>query len=137
MEPKDQKEKQLPLEACLLIYDEQCRLCLSVKNDLERRGVSQTRTGVRFVAYRSEAAGIDLGRRYRLGRPETAFFVQPSGKILQGFDGFSPLLPHLPGGMLVQWGLRLGTVRQLAEWGYRLIACDRYRWFGVAQPTRR
>lgn len=61
MEPKDQKEKPLPLEACLLIYDEACRLCMSVKHDLERRGISQIRTGIRFVAYQSEAARTALG----------------------------------------------------------------------------
>ncbi len=104
MEPKDQKEKPLSLEACLLIYDEECRLCMSVKHDLERRGISQTRTGIRFVAYQSEAARTALGQRYRLGRPETVFFIQPSGKILQRLDAFSPLLPHLPGGTLMQWG---------------------------------
>ena len=107
------------------------------KNDFERRGISQTRTGIRFVAYQSEAARTALGERYRLGRPETAFFIQPSGKILQGLDAFSPLLPHLPDGTLMQWGLRIGRVRQLAGWGYRLIARYRYRWFGVVQPARR
>ena len=54
--------------------------------------------------YQSEAARTALGQRYRLGRPETAFFIQPSGKILQGLDAFSPLLPHLPGGTLMQSG---------------------------------
>jgi len=124
-------------QICLLIYDGECRLCVSTKLALERRGVDHTRTGIRFVAYQSEAARIALGQRYRVDRPEAAFFIQPSGKVLQGLDAFSPLLPHLPGGMLVQWGLRIGTVRQLAEWGYRLIARYRYRWFGVAQPARR
>ena len=139
MEPKDQKEKPLSLEACLLIYDEECRLCMSVKHDLERRGISQTRTGIRFVAYQSEAARTVtvIGHRYRLGRPQTAFLIQPSGKILQALDAFSLLLPHLPGGTLMQWGLRIGRVRQLAGWGHRLIARYRYRWFGVAQPARR
>ena len=107
MEPKGRKEKQLPLEACLLIYDEEYRLCMLVRNDLERRGVSQTRTGIRFIAYQSEAARAALGQRYRLSRPETAFSIQPSGKILRGLDAFSPLLPHLPGGMLMQRGYGL------------------------------
>ncbi|MBS0149740.1 MAG: DUF393 domain-containing protein [Nitrospira sp.] len=57
--------------------------------------------------------------------------------MLQGLDAFFPLLPHLSGGMLAQWGIRIGRVRQLAEWAYRPIARYRYRWFGVAQPTRR
>ncbi len=67
---------------------------------LERRGVDQTITGIRFLAYQSEAARIAVGQQYRPGRPEAAFFVQPSGKILQGLDEFSPLLPHLSRGRL-------------------------------------
>ncbi|MBX3350034.1 MAG: hypothetical protein KF747_15015 [Nitrospira sp.] len=113
MEPKDQEEKRLPLQACLLICDGDCRFCVSVKMGLERRGVDQTTTGIRFVAYQSEAARIAVGQQYRPGRPEAAFFVQPSGKILQGPDAFSPLLPHLRGGTLVQWGLRFGTVQPI------------------------
>ena len=34
MEPKDQKEQPVSLEVCLLIYDEECRLCISVKMTL-------------------------------------------------------------------------------------------------------
>lgn len=102
----------------------------------ERRGVDQTTTSVRFVAYQSEAARIAVGQQYRPGCPEAAFFVQPSGKILQGLDAFSSLLPHLSGGTLVQLGLGFGAVRQLAEGGYRLMARYRYRWFGTVQLVR-
>lgn len=115
MDSKDQAERLLSIQACLLIYDEECRLCVSAKMAVERRGVDQAGTGIRFVAYQSEAARIALGQRYRLGRPETAFFIQPSGRVLQGLDALSPVFPHLPGGMLVLWGLRFGSVRQLAD----------------------
>lgn len=136
MELKDQEERSLPMQTCLLIYDGECRLCVSTKRALERRGVNHTRTGIRFVAYQSEAARIALGERYRVDRPDTAFFIQPSGKILQGLDAFSPLLPYLPGGTLVLWGLRIGMVRRLAERGYRLLARYRYQWFGAVPPIR-
>jgi predicted DCC family thiol-disulfide oxidoreductase YuxK len=136
MELMDQGERRLSRQACLLVYDGECRLCVSTKMALERRGVDQARTGVKFVAYQSEMARIALGQRYRLGRPETAFFVQPSGEVLHGLDAFPPVLPHLPGGTLVLWGLRLRIAHQLVEWGYRLLARHRYQWFGIAQPTR-
>jgi len=136
VESKDQEKRLVQTQTCLLIYDGECRLCVSTKMALERRGVNHTRTGIRFVAYRSEAARIALGQRYHLGRPEAAFFVQPSGKVLRGLDAFSPVLPHLPGGTLVLWGVRLGIVRRLAEWGYRLLARRRYRWLGAPSSTR-
>ncbi len=136
MDPKDQEERALPARDCFLIYDGECRLCMSVKMRLERRGIDQTKTGIRFVAYQSEAAKIALGQRYCLDRPETAFFIQPTGKILEGLDAFSPVLPYLPGGRMALQGLRLGMVRQLAGWGYCLLARHRYRWFGVAQSLR-
>lgn len=80
---------------------------------LERRGVDQATTSIRLLAYQSEAARIAVGQQYRPGRPEAAFLVQPSGKILQGLDAFSFLLPYLSGEMLVQLGLRFGTVQPI------------------------
>lgn len=78
-----------------------CRLCVSAKMARERRGVDQARTAIRFIPYQNEAAKRALGQRYHLDRPETAFFIQSSGKVLQGIDAFSPVLPDLPGGRLV------------------------------------
>ena len=136
MESKNKEGRLLPPQACLLIYDGECRLCVSVKMALEQREVNPTRTGIQFVAYQSKAARIALGQRYRSGRPETAFFIQPSGKVLQGLAAFFPILPYIWGGRLVLWGLRFHMVRQLAEWGYRFMARHRYRWFGVAQSIK-
>lgn len=75
MELKDKERKSLPPQACLLIDDGGCRLCVSAKAVVERRGVDPARTGVKFVAYQSETARIALGQRDRLGQPETALFV--------------------------------------------------------------
>jgi predicted DCC family thiol-disulfide oxidoreductase YuxK len=61
MEPKDQEEQRLPMQACLLIYDGNCRFCVSVKVGLERRGVDQITTGIGFDAYQSEVARIAGG----------------------------------------------------------------------------
>ncbi|MBX3326327.1 MAG: DUF393 domain-containing protein, partial [Nitrospira sp.] len=98
MESKNKEGRLLPPQACLLIYDGECRLCVSVKMALEQREVNPTRTGIQFVAYQSKAARVALGQRYRCGRPETAFFIQPSGKVLQGLAAFSPILPYIGGG---------------------------------------
>jgi predicted DCC family thiol-disulfide oxidoreductase YuxK len=126
-------EGQLSRQACVLLYDGECRLCVSTKAKLEQLRSGRTGIGVRFLAYQSEEARRLLGCNYRPGRPEEAFMIQPSGKVLRGLDAFIPFLPHLFGGKLVLWVLRLTGVRQLAEWGYRMVARHRYRWFGVAK----
>jgi predicted DCC family thiol-disulfide oxidoreductase YuxK len=117
MEFKEQIEGQLSTQVCLLIYDGECRLCVSTKQKLEEVGVGQAESDVRFLAYQSEASKRILGSNYRPGRPETAFLIRPSGKVLQGLDAFLPLVPNLPGGKLLLWWLRFPSAKRLAEWG--------------------
>jgi predicted DCC family thiol-disulfide oxidoreductase YuxK len=120
--------------ACLLIYDGECRLCVSTKQKLEQAGVGQAGSDVRFLPYQSDEAKRVLGQKYRLGRPDMAFLVRPSGDVCQGLDAFLPLVPNLPGGRLLLWSLRIPLAKRLAEWGYRMIARHRYRFFGEARP---
>lgn len=116
----------------ILIYDGQCRLCVTAKEGLERLGRQED---VRFVPYQSEEAACRLGREYRPGRPDVAFLVDPDGKIRRGLDAFLPLLPGLKGGRLLQGLLWVPFMRPLAYLAYRLIARYRYRWFGQVQPA--
>jgi predicted DCC family thiol-disulfide oxidoreductase YuxK len=132
-----QIEGRLSTQVCLLIYDEECRLCVSTKQKLEKAGVGHTESDVRFLAYQSEAAKRMLGENYRSGRPEMAFLIRPSGEVLKGIDAFLPLIPHLPGGKLLLWCFRFPSAKRLAEWGYRMVARHRYRWFGEAKPASR
>jgi predicted DCC family thiol-disulfide oxidoreductase YuxK len=124
---------QLPRQTSLLLYDGECRLCVATKGKLEQLAAGQAGMGIRFLAYQSEEAKSALGQDYHPGCPGTAFLIQPSGKVLHGLDAFLPFVPSLPGGRLVLWVLRLAVVRQLAEWGYRLVARRRYRWFGATK----
>jgi len=123
-------------QACLLIYDGECRLCVSTKQALERAGVGQTGSDIRFLPYLSDEAKRVLGESYRLGRPDMAFLIQPSGEIRRGLDAFLPLVPSLPGGRFLLWSLRIPLVRSFAVWGYQVIARHRYRLFGVAPRSR-
>lgn len=128
---------QRPGQACLLIYDGECRLCVTTKRKLEQAGVGQSGSEVRFLSYQSDEAKRVLGGQYRPGRPDMAFLVQPSGEVYQGLDAFLPLAPSLPGGQLLLWCLRSALARRLAEWAYRQIARHRYRVFGAVPSSRK
>lgn len=110
-----------------LIYDDQCRLCVTAKEGLERVGEG---TEVRFVPYQSEEAARRLGADYKPGRPDAAFLVEGDGTISRGLDAFLPLVPGLRGGRVLHAILKAPLIRPLAELAYRLIARHRYKLFG-------
>jgi predicted DCC family thiol-disulfide oxidoreductase YuxK len=111
----------------ILIYDDQCRLCVSAKEGLERIGEDKD---VRFVPYQSEEAASRLGTEYTPGRPCVAFLVERDGTIRRGLDAFLPLVPGLRGGRVLHAILKVPLIRPLAYLAYRLIARYRYKWFG-------
>ena len=112
----------------MLIYDGQCRLCVTAKKTLERQTAG---SDVRFVPYQSEEAIRCLGKDYQPGRPDVAFLVEPDGTIRKGLDAFVPLLPGLRGGWLLLALWRMPILRPIAYVLYRVIARYRYRWFGT------
>jgi len=116
----------------ILIYDGQCRLCVTAKDALERRDEG---TGVRWVAYQSEEAARCLGEEHQPGRPEAAFLVEPDGTITRGLDAFLSLLPGLRGGWLLLALWKIPPLRPLAYLLYRVIARYRYRWFGTVTTS--
>lgn len=120
----------LPATERTLIYDGQCRLCVTAKEGLERLGEN---SGVRFVPYQSEEAACRLGGDYKPGRPDVAFLVEPDGTVKRGLDAFLPLLPGLRGGRVLHAILRIPLIRPIADLIYRLVARYRYQWFGSVQ----
>lgn len=112
----------------ILIYDDQCRLCVTAREGLARLGLEQD---VRFVPYRSEEAASRLGADYRPGRPDVAFLVEGDGTISRGLDAFLPLVPGLRGGRVLHAILKAPLIRPLAALAYRLIARYRYKLFGA------
>ena len=113
----------------ILIYDSQCRLCVTAKNGIERLGDLQD---FQWVPYQSEDAARCLGKDYQPGRPDAAFLVEADGTVTKGLDAFVPLLPGLRGGWLLLALWRIPPLRPLAHLLYRVIAKNRYRWFGSA-----
>ena len=111
----------------VLIYDAQCRLCVTAKEGVEQLGKSPD---VRWVPYQSDEAVRRLGVEYRAGRPDAAVLVEQDGTMKKGLDAFLPLLPGLRGGRMLQALMRVPLMSPLAYLIYRLIARYRYRWFG-------
>lgn len=116
----------------ILIYDGQCRLCVTAKNGIERLGAPQD---VRFVPYHSDEAARCLGNNYQPGRPDAAFLVEDDGTIKTGLDAFVPLLPGLRGGWVLLAFWRVPLLRPLAYALYRVVARYRYQWFGAATTS--
>ena len=116
----------------ILIYDDQCRLCVTAKETLERRADGGD---VRFVPYQSEEAAQCLGSYYTSGRPDAAFLVEGDGTIKKGLDAFVPLLPGLRGGWFLLMLWRAPLLRPLACALYRLVARYRYQWFGAVTTS--
>jgi len=111
----------------ILIYDDQCRLCVTAREGLARLGPEQD---VRFVPYRSEEAASRLGADYKPGRPDVAFLVEGDGTISRGLDAFLPLVPGLRGGRALHAILKAPLLRPLTYLAYRLVARHRYKLFG-------
>ncbi|WP_447986707.1 thiol-disulfide oxidoreductase DCC family protein [Nitrospira sp. Nam74] len=126
-QPSAQHDRQRGESERLLIYDAQCRLCVTAKEGVERLGND---LNVRWVPYQSDEARDRLGAQYRAGRPDVAFLVDRDGTIKKGLDAFLPLLPGLRGGRMLQALMRIPFLRPLAYLIYRAIARYRYRWFG-------
>jgi len=117
-------------EACLLVYDGQCRLCVTAKNGLERLKTHADVTPVRMVPYQSEEAKQALGESYQPGRPNAAFLVSPNGEIARGLNAFLALLPGLKGGRVLSVVLSLPLVKPFGYLLYWFVARYRYAVFG-------
>src|SRR5262245_947820 len=117
--------------ACLLVYDGQCRLCVTAKQGIERLETRKDATPIRMVPYQSEEAKQALGESYRPGRPNVAFLVRPNGDIAHGLDAFLALLPGLKGGRVLSALLSLPLVKPFGYLLYWVIARYRYSIFGT------
>ena len=117
-------------QACLLVYDGQCRLCVTAKKGLERLETHADATPVRMVPYQSEEAKQALGESYQPGRPNAAFLVRPNGQIARGLDAFLALLPGLKGGRVLSVFLSLPPVKPFGYLLYWFVGRYRYAVFG-------
>jgi predicted DCC family thiol-disulfide oxidoreductase YuxK len=85
-------------QACLLIYDGHCRLCVTAKKGLERLETHADASPIRMVPYQSEEAKLALGESYRPGRPNAAFLSVLTGRLPMGLMPFWPSCQASRGG---------------------------------------
>jgi len=124
-------------QACLLVYDGECRFCVTAKEGFERLETHDADAiPIRMVPYQSEEAQQALGESYRLGRPNVAFLVRPNGEIARGLDAFLALLPGLKGGRVLSVLLSLPLVKPLGYLLYWFVARYRYSIFGKVPLAR-
>jgi predicted DCC family thiol-disulfide oxidoreductase YuxK len=118
-------------QTCLLVYDGECRFCVTAKEGFERLETHDADAiPIRMVPYQSEEAQQALGESYRPGRPNVAFLVRPNGEIARGLDAFLALLPGLKGGRVLSVLLSLPLVKPLGYLLYWFVARYRYSIFG-------
>jgi predicted DCC family thiol-disulfide oxidoreductase YuxK len=117
-------------QVCLLVYDGECRLCVTAKKGLEQLETHSGAIPVRMVPYQSEEAKQALGETYRPGRPNVAFLVRPNGEMARGLDAFLALLPGLKGGRALSVLLSLPLVKPFGYLLYWFVARYRYAVFG-------
>jgi predicted DCC family thiol-disulfide oxidoreductase YuxK len=115
---------------CLLVYDGQCRLCVTAKKGIERLRAHADATAPWMIPYQSEEARKVLGEHYRPGRPNVAFLVRPNGEIALGLDAFLALLPGFKGGRLLSVLFSLPLVKPFGYLLYWFVARYRYSIFG-------
>ncbi len=116
----------------VLLYDGVCGLCNRMVQFVLRRDPA----GVfRFASLQSQLAASIL-TRYRLDARDldtvyvVANYEQPDEQLLSRSDAVIFILQHM-GGALRWTGRFLRVVPQpLREWGYRVVARNRYRVFG-------
>lgn len=105
-----------------VLYDAHCRLCLASRSRLERWATADR---LRFVPIQDpEAPALAPGKSASDLQGE--MHVVEDGRVYGGADGWFHILRLAP--LELAW-LRAAP-RSLATAAYRLIARNRYRWFG-------
>ncbi len=113
----------------ILIYDAACRLCVSSKRVIERWDKKRR---IRFLPFQSDEAKKLAPDLAPLDCMDAMRLVDRHGAVASGVDAFRGMLPYLPMGGIIAFWFRLPGVLPLAVWFYRIIAKNRYHWFGRA-----
>lgn len=113
----------------VLIYDAECRLCVSSKKWVERW---DRRRRISFLPFQTAEAKEQLPDLAGMACMDAMRFIDAQGKITSGVDAFRRMLPLLPFGRPLSLLFYLPGVPLLAAVIYRHVAENRYRWFGRA-----
>jgi predicted DCC family thiol-disulfide oxidoreductase YuxK len=109
-----------------LIYDAECRLCVSSKDWIEQWNTKQR---IRFLPFQSDEAKRLLPELRSMD--EMRLVCPKEGVTSSGVDAFYGMLPYLQMGWVIAVFFRLPGVYRLVVFLYGIIARHRYRWFGA------
>jgi predicted DCC family thiol-disulfide oxidoreductase YuxK len=114
-----------------VVYDADCGVCWATVRVVARMDAHRRLLWIPSADAAALPAGIDPGLF-----AATIVVVDPAtGRQWTRADGFAEIFRALPLGGLWSWPMRLPGVRQAANWGYDLFACNRTRisaFFGLA-----
>ncbi len=125
MKPPDAQNRAWPV----LIYDAECRICVASKKWIERW---DRKRQIRFLPFQSEEAKKWIPEMASLECLDAMRLINCQRTVLSGIDAFRGMLPYLPLGKIIAVLFYLPGIPRWAEWAYRILAKNRYRWFGPA-----
>lgn len=115
--------------APVLIYDAECRLCLSSKRWIERW---DRRHRIVFLPFQNPEAKKLVPELGEMTCIDAMRFVGPDRSVSSGVEAFRKMLPFLPMGRPLTVLFSIAGVPFLARKIYGHVAANRYRWFGRA-----
>lgn len=117
----------------ILIYDAECRLCVSSKEWVERW---DRRRRIAFLPFQTAEAKERVPDLAGMACMDALRFIDAQGNAASGMEAFRRMLPLLPMGRLLSLLFYIPGFSWLAVKIYRQIAENRYRWFGRASSNK-
>ncbi|MEK7824956.1 MAG: DUF393 domain-containing protein [Nitrospirota bacterium] len=114
----------------ILIYDAECRLCVSAKEIMERWDAKRR---LRFLPFQDPEAFSLVPDLPKIGCLNAMRVIDQKGRVSIGIDALRAILYLLPGGFIIARLSRLPGVYFVAENIYFWIARNRYRLLGAAR----
>lgn len=110
-----------------LIYDATCRLCVFSKKRIEQWDIKKH---IRFLPFQDKQACRLAPELAAMKSMDAMLLVDTQGSVSSGVSAFRRMLPVLPMGWAVELFFKLPGFYMLATKMYRVIAKNRYYWFG-------
>lgn len=111
----------------VLIYDAECRFCVASRRWLQRWDRHRR---VTFLPFQTAEARAFLPELAGASCMDAMRFVDDQGRVSAGVEALRNMLPLLPMGRLLAHLFRIPGFSHGANFAYRHLARNRYRWFG-------
>ena len=108
----------------LLIYDGNCHFCTEKVSRLERL----VNGAVRLQSYHDPGVIARHPGLTRAQCEQALHLVEPNGCVCSGAEAIATTLRLRPLLAPLAWLYYIPGIRQVADWGYRQVARNRYAW---------